>query len=205
MALSPAPAYSRSAWPSGRWRRTPSAREAGRIGRHEGERIIRVAAIFREIEMHPSDETPAAVARFQKILEGELALGELDFQGALHGLPERNQDLRSQIFAALHRRRLVDQRGEIARGRRGKVTSPVRLRRFSERAEIGDEAVGEIAPPDERRRQAAARLAGAELQKAVAGTSREALLEPLRRARLPAKIRLRPDRGGASRAASAPE
>ena len=106
-------------------------RKARCVGRHEGERIILIPAIFREIEMHPSNETPAAVARFQEILEGEFALGEFDFQGALGGLPERNQNIRLQIFAALHRRRLVDQRGEIARGRRGKVTSLVRLRRFS--------------------------------------------------------------------------
>jgi hypothetical protein len=80
--------------------------------------------------MHPSNETPATVARFQEILEGEFALGEFDFQGALRALPERNQNIQLQIFAALHRRRLIKQRGEIARGRRGKA-SLVRLRRFS--------------------------------------------------------------------------
>ena len=125
--------------------------------------------------MHPSNETPAAVARFQEILEGEFAFREFDFQGALRGLPERNQDIQLQIFAALHRWRLVNQRSEIARGRRGKA-SLVRLRRFC--AEISDEAYGEITPPCERRWQAGSGLASAELQKAVPGTSREARLEP---------------------------
>jgi hypothetical protein len=55
--------------------------------------------------MYPSNETPTAVARFQEILEGEIALGEFDFQGALRGLPERNQSIQLQIFASLHRRR----------------------------------------------------------------------------------------------------
>ena len=81
--------------------------------------------------MHPSNETPTAVARLQEILEGEFALGEFDFQGALRGLPERNQNIQLQIFAALHRRRLINQRGENARDRCGKVTSLVRLRCFS--------------------------------------------------------------------------
>ena len=39
-------------------------RQAGGVGRHEGEGEIRVAAIFRQIEMHASDEAPAAITLF---------------------------------------------------------------------------------------------------------------------------------------------
>ena len=128
--------------------------------------------------MHASNETPAPVAAFQKILKGELALKEFDLKRLLHVPPKGNQHIRAQIFAALHRRRFVDHCGEIARGRRTKVTPILRLRLFAQRAESGDKAHGEITPPRESRRQAASRLRGAELQKPVAGPLLEARLEP---------------------------
>ena len=42
--------------------------ERGDVGRHEGEREIRVAPILGEIEMHAPDQPPAAVAALEKLL-----------------------------------------------------------------------------------------------------------------------------------------
>ena len=43
--------------------------KAGGVGRHEGERAIGIAAVFREVEMHPSDKVPAAVTAAEKLPE----------------------------------------------------------------------------------------------------------------------------------------
>ena len=36
-------------------------RQAGGVGRHEGEGLVRIAAVFRQIEMHPTDQVPGGV------------------------------------------------------------------------------------------------------------------------------------------------
>ena len=130
--------------------------------------------------MHAADETPAAVAGFQELAEGESALGEFDLQSPPDLAPVRARTSgrrysppriggASSISAA---RSLDGRRGELTSGRR----APSRL---AKRAEIGDEAHGEIPPPRQRGRQDASRLARAELQKAMAGTPFETLLEPI--------------------------
>ena len=44
-------------------------REARRIGRHEGEREVRIAAVFRQIEMDPADEGPGWMALGEETLQ----------------------------------------------------------------------------------------------------------------------------------------
>jgi hypothetical protein len=64
-------------------------RKAGRIGRHEGEWTPRVPTIFREIEMHATDQSPPTVAGFQELVEGESAFGEFGLPRALHSHHDR--------------------------------------------------------------------------------------------------------------------
>ena len=107
--LAPAPAYSRSAAPSGAWRNAPWAASPGDVGGKKGERPLGVLAVFGEVEMHAADEPPAAVARGEERADGEAALGALDLEGFAERTPQRReaarrQDIRRRASAAPHRR-----------------------------------------------------------------------------------------------------
>ena len=89
-------------------------RQAGRIGRHEGEWTLRVPTIFREIEMHATDQSPPTVAGFQELVEGESAFGEFGLQSLPDLAPVLRQHVGPQVFAAAHGRRVINQRRELA-------------------------------------------------------------------------------------------
>src|SRR5215469_3702365 len=41
--------------------------QAGAVGRHEGEGLVGIAAVFRQIEMHPTDQVPCPIQGGQEI------------------------------------------------------------------------------------------------------------------------------------------
>ena len=59
---------------------------------------------------------------------------------------KRKRPVRSQVFAAAHGRRVINQRRELARRRRGELPPAGGPLRIAKRAEIGDEAHAEIPP-----------------------------------------------------------
>src|SRR5271169_581380 len=154
-------------------------RQAGRIGRHEGEWTLRVPTIFREIEMHATDQSPPTVAGFQKLVERESAFGEFGLQSLPDLTPVLRQHVGPQVFAAAHGRRVINQRRELARCRRGELPPIGEPLRIAKRAEFGDEAHAEIPPPRQRGRQDASGLARTEVKKAMTGTPFETLLESI--------------------------
>ena len=154
-------------------------RERGRIGRHEGEGIVRVLAVLRQVEMHASHETPSAVAVFEKLLERKPAFHEFGDEGVLHAAPQRLQHTGLQIFGTLHRRRLVDQGGEIVKRQRRDMRRLSGLLRIIARAQRSHKSHGECAPKGERGREMAPRLAGAKLQETMTAIACEMLFEPI--------------------------
>jgi hypothetical protein len=130
--------------------------------------------------MHASHETPTAVAVTEKLLERKPAFREFGTEGALHVAPKRLQRSGLQIFRALHRRRLVDQRDKGMNWQRHRGISRL-FGPFSiiTRAQRSHKAHGECAPPRERGRQTAACLAGAELQEAMTAIACEMLFEAI--------------------------
>src|ERR1700722_2476678 len=154
-------------------------RQAGRIGRHEGEWTLRVPTIFREIEMHATNQSPPTVAGFQELVERESAFGEFGLQSLSDLAPVLRQRVGPQVCAAADGRRVINQRRELARCRRGELRPAGGPRRIAKRAEFGDEVHAEIPPPRQRGRQDASGLARTEVKKAMTGTAFEPLLEPI--------------------------
>ena len=161
-------------------------REPRGVGREKGERGFCVLAVFGEIEVHPADQVPGRIARFQKILERASELRELRPKCRIDFLPQGAQHPGVQIFRAGHRRRVRHQRFEFFRrwGRycRG-VTAGFLCGAFGSVlrcAHCGDIARAELAPPGKERRQRRAHFARAELQQAVARAAREGCLDALR-------------------------
>ena len=58
-----------------------------RIGCHEGERTFRIAAIFREIEMHPSDQIPGWMETLQEVLQARFSPRQATWRKPLPVLP----------------------------------------------------------------------------------------------------------------------
>ena len=158
--------------------------ERGDIGRHEGEREIRVAPIFGEIEVHAADQPPAAVAALEKLLQRPAAGGKLCLKRFLQGPPELKQDFGAQIFAARHRWRGVDQGRQLFQWRRRNRY------RLGAGAERRDEAHGEAAPKGQRRRQESSSLAQPQLQKAVSRPPGETLFKAVRNHFVEGSLRL---------------
>jgi len=67
--------------------RLGSSRQAGRVSREKREGSILVLAILREIEMHPSDQVPGRIARFQESLDGKRGVRELCIERLIGGVP----------------------------------------------------------------------------------------------------------------------
>jgi hypothetical protein len=74
-------------------------------------------------------------------------LGEFDLESLPDLAPMLSQHVGPQVFAAAHGRRVINQRREFARCRRGGLPPVGEPRRIAKRAEFGDEAHAEIPPP----------------------------------------------------------
>ncbi len=84
--------------------------QAGGVGRHEGEGLVVITAVFRQIEMHPTDQVPCPIQGGQKGLQSDLCGGKRRSEGSLHLIPQRQQDILGQIFSPRHNRRGQHQR-----------------------------------------------------------------------------------------------
>ena len=84
--------------------------KASGVGRHEGEWLVGIAAVFRQIEMHPTDQVPRPIQGGQEGLQSDLSGGKRRGEGSLHLIPQRQQDILGQIFRARHNRRGQHQR-----------------------------------------------------------------------------------------------
>ncbi len=82
--------------------------ERGGVGRQKSEWPLGVLAVLGEVEMHPSDEPPTAVARGQEGADRQAALGAFGVDGLLKRAPQPDETLGVEILAAAHRRRLLD-------------------------------------------------------------------------------------------------
>jgi hypothetical protein len=145
--------------------------ERGRIGGEKGERPLCVLAVLGEMEMHPTDMPPAAVARGEKGVEARAACGEFVLEGMGEFSPQRHERAGVEIFAASHRRRFVVEAGDFCLAR-------LRGARLPRPAAGGDEPHRQTAPEGEIGGQARAGLAEAELQEPMARSARERRLEP---------------------------
>ena len=139
------------------------------VGRHEGERLFGVAAVFRQVEMHPPDQVPGRVQRVQEALQAGAGGGERGGEGQRHLVPQRQQDRVGQILGPGHHRRRQHQGGKFACIER---PAPPAGRRPSSRpdalqAQRADVAGREAAPPDEHRRQGLPDLPGAQPHQTV--------------------------------------
>ena len=154
--------------------------ELRRVGCHEGERTFRIAAIFRQIEMHPSDQIPGWMETLQEILQACLGGGERRCESRCQLRPECPQDVRRQVFGPGHHGRCQHQAGELRlggwphgqhdRGRREAV-----VRRL--KADRGHVPPGEIPPPGKDGRQGFRKLTRSEPQKSVSAAPGERLLQ----------------------------
>ena len=104
------------------------------VGRHEGEGMLRIVPVFRQIEMHATDQIPGRVQRFE---EG-LKIGSRPQPGmprTPHSAPSHSASRTSacQILRPRHHRRGQHESGEFSVGRRRQpagqaTTEPPRLR-----------------------------------------------------------------------------
>ena len=88
--------------------------QARRVGRHEGEGLFGVAAVFRQVEMHAADQVPRRVQRVQEALQAGSGGGEGCGEGQRQFIPQRQQDGLGQVFRPGHHRRGQHQGGELA-------------------------------------------------------------------------------------------
>ena len=79
--------------------------KAGGVGRHEGEGLVGIAAVFRQVEMHPADQVPGRIQGGQEGLQSGPCGGKGRGEGSRHLIPQRQQDILGQIFGPRHHRR----------------------------------------------------------------------------------------------------
>ncbi len=63
-------------------------REPRGVGRHEGERVVRVAAVFRQVEVHAADQVPGRVQRLEEVLQARFGRVEGGGEGLCRLVPE---------------------------------------------------------------------------------------------------------------------
>ena len=158
-------------------RRVPGSavvREPGRVGRHEGERRLGIAAVLGEVEVHAPDQVPGRVQPLENRLQGGPGLRNGGGHGPASFRPERAQGVRGQVFGAGHEWRRQHQRCELAlRWRRDIRNACDGVRGGRVVAERCHVAGREAAPPREGRRQRLPDLCRAEPQQPRATALRE--------------------------------
>ena len=93
-------------------------REPGGVGGHEGERVFGIAAVLRQIEMHPSDQIPGRVQPLEEGLQVQPRPGQRAGEGGAQFPPQRRQHLGGQIFRPGHHRSGENQAGKLCGSRR---------------------------------------------------------------------------------------
>ena len=73
-------------------------RQPGGVGRHEGEGLLRIAPVFRQIEMHPPDQVPGGVQVLEKGLKIGTGPGQRSRERSAHLIPQRQQGIGIQIL-----------------------------------------------------------------------------------------------------------
>ena len=144
-------------------------RQARGVGGQEGERCVRVLAVFRQVEMHAADQVPGRVARFEEGLERQLGRCQFLVQGGIQLVPQCGQQLGRKVFCACYGRRIGDQDFEIFGGRCGDCD----LTAVWRGAQGRDIARRHITPPGPGRRQNLADLSRSQLQQAMPAAQRK--------------------------------
>ena len=180
-----APAYSRKAWPSGTCWALACGRQPRGVGRHEGEGLLRIVPVFRQIEMHPPDQIPGGV----QVLEKGLKIGSRPASDAANAAPSSSHSASRisasrysapGIIGAVSTRVAISASlggGTLGRTRR---RSDLRGCAWGVQAQRPDIARRKVAPPDEDGRQGLADLTRPELHEAVPSTPAKSLGKPLR-------------------------
>ena len=88
-------------------------RQPGGVGRHEGEGLLRIAPVFRQIEMHPPDQVPGGIQVLEKGLKIGTGPGQRSRERSAHLIPQRQQGIGLQILRPRHHRRRQDKGGEF--------------------------------------------------------------------------------------------
>ena len=159
--------------------RGPASESWRRVGRHEGERRLRIATVLGQVEVHAADQVPGPVQPLEDGLQRGAGLRHGGGHGEGEFRPQGAQHVRRQVLGARHHRRRQHQRGEFALGRRRDLRH-LRLAAgggavLAQRRHV---AAGKAAPPDEGRRQGLPHLAGAEPHQPGAAALGERSAEP---------------------------
>jgi hypothetical protein len=83
------------------------------VGRHEGEGLLGIAPVFRQIEMHPPDQVPGGVQSLEEALEIGSGLGQRSRERSAHFIPQRQQGIGIQILRSRHHRGCQYKGGEF--------------------------------------------------------------------------------------------
>ena len=108
-------------------------RELRRVGGHKGERRFRIATVFRQIEMHASDQIPSRVQPFQEALQIRLCRRQGNGNCSSDLCPQRPQNVSGQVFGPRHHRPSQHQRGKFSVGWRRNIRHDRRRRGTSDR------------------------------------------------------------------------
>ena len=152
--------------------------KAGGVGRHEGEGVVGIAAVFRQIEVTPADQVPGGVQRGQEGLQSGPRGGEGRCERPCHLIPQRQQDVLGQIFRPGHHRRGQHQGGKFRRGGRRyvrRLAAVFRFRAGRVQTQRPDVPGREVTPPDKHRGQGPTNLARAEPHQPMPGSHGERL------------------------------
>ena len=181
-ALLAAPAYSRSAWPSGRCCGVACADRPVRVGGQEGERRVGVLAVLGQVEVHAADGVPGGVELPQRVLDGSLRGGKALANRIADRAPQVPKDVRRsgtrrRPLAARPRPRPRVQHRSGQGSAAGFDTPPGAPAVLGLSAERVDVSRREVAPVGERRGKRRLDLAGAELQEPATRAAGEGLAE----------------------------
>ena len=163
----------------GLWRQPRS------VGRHEGEGSFRIVPVFRQTEMHATNQIPGGVQSLEEGLKISSRPRQRRRKCCAQFIPQREQDIRVQILRPRHHRGGQHESGDFSIGwrrHRGQDQQRRGLRGCSwgEQAQCPHISSRKVAPPDEGWRQGLTNLARPQLQKAVPSASGKGIGKPLR-------------------------
>ncbi|MCC7293315.1 MAG: hypothetical protein IT449_14745 [Phycisphaerales bacterium] len=125
----------------------PSLKHFRGIRRQEGEGILDVAPVLREVKADPTDAVPRGHALLQPLVQSSGEGGDFAPQTVVQLLPQLRERLSAEVFAAAHRRRRGDLLGEVFE--RGGQRLPQVLRRLGNVTQLGEVALGKSPPEAE--------------------------------------------------------
>ncbi|MBI3454198.1 MAG: hypothetical protein HY002_00230 [Candidatus Rokubacteria bacterium] len=139
------------------------AGETGRVGGEEGERMVAVVLVLRQVEVDSPDEVPDGVLGLQIGLDASPMVADLLAEERFELRPPGPEPGRIHVLAAGQRRRLAGEPVELVRwGRDVHLGAP--LLDVAEAAESGDEEPREVPEECQRGRKPGGDLDGAEVK-----------------------------------------